>query len=295
MADQSKHDLTLDAVRGTAAQAVVVGHTSSVVFETSILNDVLGWCSYSAVLVFFVLSGYVIVGSIIRETSSTGKLNYLDFAIRRVARIMPPFLFTIAFVFWFFTFTDSGNRLAGVYDLSWISATRSMVFAFTSHDAIVLTPVWSLRLEVGLYIFAALGATIYLTRGATRYLFAAGFTFFIAVYFWKLSFAGTSVLTFGLGAILAFWFFGKARSKASPSTFVRYVARTGDYSYTLYLAHMPVILIVASAIPDRTTAFALSVLAANLFAFAAALVVERPSLYASMIRSIGRQRLAQAG
>ena len=102
MVEQSKHDLTLDAVRGLAAQTVVIGHTSSAVFLPSKMNELLGWSSYSAVLVFFILSGYVIVGSLIREVKSTGDIDCRDFAIRRFARIMPPFLFTIVFVFWFF-------------------------------------------------------------------------------------------------------------------------------------------------------------------------------------------------
>lgn len=101
MAGRTKHDLALDGIRGLAAEAVLIGHSYSVIFPSSAVNDVLGWFSFSAVLAFFILSGYVITGSLRNEALRTGKVDYLDFGIRRSARIMPPFLFTIALVYLF--------------------------------------------------------------------------------------------------------------------------------------------------------------------------------------------------
>ena len=194
----------------------------------------------------------------------------------------------------FFSLTESRKALAGYYEISWMSAVRSTVFAFTGHDAIVLTPVWSLRLEVGLYIFAALIAAIYMTGGASCVICSTCFTIFIGLYFWRLSYASTSVLTFGLGALLAFWHSEKPYSKGKPSPIIKLMALTGSYFYTLYLVHMPVILVVASSVANRSLAFILSVLGANLFSFLVALIFERPSQYAAMIRMIGRQRVVQA-
>lgn len=280
-----KKEVLLDAVRGGAAQFVVLGHAYSIIFGPSLVNSILGWASYSAVLVFFLLSGYVIVGSLLREVKRTGTIDFTDFAIRRIARIMPPFLFTICLVFWMFHYTEVGRSLSGSYEVSALSAVRSFIFAFTSHDAIVLTPVWSLRLEVGLYIFAALGAAVYMSDGLVRFLLAAIFVAMMALFVWKLSFAVTAITTFGAGALLALRGVSPP-SKWNAPVLTKLTARTGDYSYTIYLAHMPVIYMVSSAIENKPAAFVLSLIAANLLAYCAALIFERSSYFTSVLRRL---------
>lgn len=280
------HDVLLDAIRGLAAETVVVGHAASVIFPTSHVNDFLGWTSHIAVLIFFILSGYVITGSLLREARLTGTIDYWDFAIRRIARIMPPYLFTILLVFVFFSVTEAGRALAVNYDVSFASAARSLGFAFTSRDAIVLTPVWSLRLEVGLYIFAALAMASFLSRGWRRASWLAVLLVLMLLYFWKLSFAVTAVITFGLGAFFATRFGEFGQRQATPVENV--LARAGGFSYTIYLIHMPVIWVVAHAFQSSGAllAFCLAVAFANLFAWLASLVVERPAAYASILRKL---------
>lgn len=293
MAARTHHDIILDAIRGLSAQVVVVGHAASVIFQPSTVNAALAACAHVAVWVFFGLSGYVIVGGLMREMRMAGRVDFVDFTIRRSARIMPPYLFTIGFVFWFFLFTDTGRSLADGYEVSMASALRSSVFAFTGRDAIVLTPVWSLRLEVGLYIFAALGTAIFLSHRPLRYLLVTFFVGLMALFIWRLSFAITSIVTFGFGAMLAIW--GVSVPKNTSSQFTRLAAKTGDYSYTIYLSHMPVIYIMSASVGDRTSAFILSVLSANLLAFVAAVVVERPAYYAAILRRLRVRSAIQPG
>lgn len=288
----ARHDAMLDVIRGLAAEAVVVGHACSVVFPASSANIVLGWCSYIAVLVFFVLSGYVIVGSLLREAKAAHAIDYRDFAIRRVARIMPPYLLTLLLVFVFFLATPIGHQLSDNYNLSIASAVRSAVFAFTSRDAIVLTPVWSLRLEVGLYIFAALGLAVLLSRGWKRACLAGVFVLLVVLYCWKLTYAVTAIATFGLGAILAtrFEFVDRDASWVELA-----LARIGSFSYTLYLVHMPIIWFAFMLFPGAGKAFGFwfSVFCANAFAWGAALLVERPRMYAAILRDVSGRFLVR--
>lgn len=139
------HNRTLDAIRGVAAQAVVIGHTGAIVFAPSTAVTVMGLFASIAVLVFFVLSGYVIAKSVSSEIKRTGDFKWLDFAIRRAGRIMPPYMLTIAIVLLFMQFTEVGRALLveREYDVSPVATLRSAAFAFTSRDAIVLTTVWS--------------------------------------------------------------------------------------------------------------------------------------------------------
>jgi peptidoglycan/LPS O-acetylase OafA/YrhL len=45
--------------------------------------------------VFFVISGYVITGLLLRECSATGRIRLLPFYSRRIRRIFPAALFVI--------------------------------------------------------------------------------------------------------------------------------------------------------------------------------------------------------
>ncbi|MBB5051115.1 peptidoglycan/LPS O-acetylase OafA/YrhL [Afipia massiliensis] len=276
----------LDAVRGIAAQAVVIGHASSAVLGESPLNTVLGWASYTAVLVFFVLSGYVICGSVLREYRVTGSVDTVDFAIRRIARIMPPYLATLALVGLFFTMTEIGREMSARYDLSLLGFVRSVFFGFTSHDAVVLTPVWSLRLEVVLYGMIALAAAAFAAEGNWRTVWCFALGLIVTFGMLRLAFMPTAIITFALGGLMAWARPNRSAALLSAGPMTSALAALGAFSYTLYLIHMPVILCVSSGLAgqNRVLIYFVAVLSSSAAAFLVARVVERPKTFADLIR-----------
>ncbi len=84
----ARRHLGLDGLRGLAVAWVVLFH---------LWPDVVpgGWLGVG---LFFTLSGYLVVGLIDAEVSATGRLRLGRFMARRVRRLMPPALLTIASV-----------------------------------------------------------------------------------------------------------------------------------------------------------------------------------------------------
>ena len=69
----------IEGLRAIAVTAVVAFH-ASVPFVTG---------GYVGVDVFFVISGYLITGLLLRETYATGRIDFYDFYARRMRRILP--------------------------------------------------------------------------------------------------------------------------------------------------------------------------------------------------------------
>ena len=87
----------LDLIRFTAAVLVYLWHSNQR-FLTEAILPFSGY-GHSAVIVFFVLSGFLITGILLR---SRGKPNYFrNFYARRTLRIIPIY-FLVIFVCWFF-------------------------------------------------------------------------------------------------------------------------------------------------------------------------------------------------
>lgn len=97
----------LDAIRGVAALAVVLSHFSSVMASDPVgnidgLNKALAYFMLTplgglliglpAVLLFFVLSGFALT-----KMLQGSRDSYFGYAVKRVARIWPPYLLSIAF------------------------------------------------------------------------------------------------------------------------------------------------------------------------------------------------------
>lgn len=69
----------LDGLRAVAVALVVVHHAASVPFGGQIGVDI-----------FFVLSGYLITGLLLKEVDRTGGIRLRDFYVRRAIRLYPP-------------------------------------------------------------------------------------------------------------------------------------------------------------------------------------------------------------
>src|SRR5579862_3856713 len=86
------HIPELDGFRGLAVLLVVVGHYVEYRLPA---NSHLAALPKLGVLLFFVLSGFLITGLLYRERLATGKINLRFFYIRRILRLAPAFLLFI--------------------------------------------------------------------------------------------------------------------------------------------------------------------------------------------------------
>lgn len=92
--------MQLDAIRGYSAFTVLVAHIYAwfmlpIVGLKDRVGVVTGSFAYNAVLVFFVLSGYLITHSLLLNRQKNGAINISSFLSARALRILPPFAFAI--------------------------------------------------------------------------------------------------------------------------------------------------------------------------------------------------------
>jgi peptidoglycan/LPS O-acetylase OafA/YrhL len=132
----------LDGLRAIAIICVLVEH------ELSRTLHIPGWNNFGSlgVMLFFVLSGFLITGLLDKENAKTGTIDLKAFYIRRSLRIFPAFFVLIAV-----TALLISVRL--VTDVSWLSVIACCLYIRNivgSGDTLGHT--WSLSLEEQFYV-----------------------------------------------------------------------------------------------------------------------------------------------
>lgn len=141
-ASKFRHFPELDGLRGSAVLFVVIGHI--LVFR---LGRGYQWTQFASlgVLIFFVLSGFLITGLLCAEERRFGKISLRNFYLRRVFRILPAFTVFILVVMFL-------THVRLVTDTSWRTILLSVLFVrnfFGSGPT--LAHLWSLSLEEQFY------------------------------------------------------------------------------------------------------------------------------------------------
>jgi peptidoglycan/LPS O-acetylase OafA/YrhL len=165
----NKHfSLYLDLLRFSAATLVVLSHFSQLGMVGGAMQRLLPQLGREAVVVFFVLSGFVIA-----YTTSVKAASLRQYAVARCARIysvvLPVLLFTLAAVAFAVLVCD--KSVAGSYQLNklYIYVPLHLLFAGElwnlSETPAWLLPYWSLSYEVWYYVL--FGALFY-ARGKVR-------------------------------------------------------------------------------------------------------------------------------
>ncbi|MEH7307563.1 acyltransferase family protein, partial [Neobacillus drentensis] len=142
----------LDSIRGLAALSVIFGHILLILppIPFVLANSPLRifWAGHEAVVLFFILSGFVLSLPFIKNK----KVNYTQFFIRRIFRIYAPYIIAILMALilknMFFTGTNENIGWANKF---WTSAPDILnhVFLVTDFNTYGLDPViWSLIHEL---------------------------------------------------------------------------------------------------------------------------------------------------
>jgi peptidoglycan/LPS O-acetylase OafA/YrhL len=89
----------IDLIRGVSAQIVVVGHGLSYFGIFTFLHEPnFPWMQNIAVLIFFILSGFLISYSTVRRSLSDVNYGFSYYFVDRFSRIYIPFIAAIIFV-----------------------------------------------------------------------------------------------------------------------------------------------------------------------------------------------------
>ncbi len=135
----------LDSVRAAGAFLVVAFHFGF----TSIPGP-------TGVLIFYVLSGFLITWLLLREHAETGAVSLKGFYIRRSLRIFP--------AFYFYWFVVMALRLALGKSIDWVQALCSFFYVNNYYQGLAgdhlrspLSHTWSLAVEEQFYLLWPLG------------------------------------------------------------------------------------------------------------------------------------------
>ena len=355
-----------DAFRGASALIVGLSHICQIYFVRLIGQEHPAWIlsrtlGLHAVIVFFLLSGYLITLSILKNNESAGGFGIREFFAARIARIYPPFVASLVVIVlcWFTLHTlhlpGASTRFGLPTDAYAVPAmalsSREFVESLVMIKGMTRAnpPLWSLYLEVWSYVIAfffalgcfarrrglrAVALTIAVTAAIAASIGKESFAFFFATWSYGAAaclmthyrcryrnavLAIASIVGVALIAKLAatnprmigaafpvrsieltagaafaclygYLLFGwRALDRAYP----RWLVRTGDFSYTLYVVHFPVLALVLAFSLDwigtslyrsavcGIVAFAIAIM----FARALAKFVERPKYFKALLLS----------
>lgn len=148
-----------------------------------ILDHLLGWPKggFVGVDIFFVISGFVITASLLREYERNGRISFLNFYKRRIKRIMPAAVLVLAatllFSYWAlnasrFTSTLWDGLAAFLFSANWRFAAVGTDYFQADGPASPLQHYWSLAVEEQYYFVwpavMALVLALFAKRAAAR-------------------------------------------------------------------------------------------------------------------------------
>jgi len=142
----------IQGLRGIAVLLVLLFHASIPGFKGGFVG----------VDIFFVLSGYLITGNLLREIKHTGRIKFRVFYARRIRRLLPASLFVllatlIAAVIWFPPLLLPGLAVdissAGFYASNIDFAVRATDYFAASTIPSPVLHFWSLGVEEQFYLF----------------------------------------------------------------------------------------------------------------------------------------------
>jgi peptidoglycan/LPS O-acetylase OafA/YrhL len=100
------------------------------------------------VSIFFVISGFLITGLMLKELNATGRINFKNFYIRRIIRILPAAYFVILFILLMWSLD--------VVQVKWVDIFSASFFYYNYADTSGswwLGHFWSLSVEEQFYLF----------------------------------------------------------------------------------------------------------------------------------------------
>jgi peptidoglycan/LPS O-acetylase OafA/YrhL len=209
VAQGPRHQPELQSLRGLAALLVVIHHCS---FYYDYSTNVKLWAevilnAHAAVVLFFVLSGYVLCRSLVQGSLSVP--DVVQFYIRRAFRIFPALWLGVILAFSYVMLFHGRSLPTGVTAWWWLGNHREFpehlynyLFTIAGLSTTLPLPLWTMKIELlasALLPIAALA----LIRAPTVFLISSlGLSIFVALAPWSLGVTLTYIPAFVLGACI---------------------------------------------------------------------------------------------
>ena len=147
----SEYRPDIEGLRGIAILSVVLYH----------LDPRLLPGGFTGVDVFFVISGFLITGILLREYQTSGRIDLLAFWARRARRILPSASLVLAvsavlslLMIWPLVLKQIGRDIltAAIFGLNWRAASRAVDYSDPGEDLSPVIHYWSLAVEEQFYV-----------------------------------------------------------------------------------------------------------------------------------------------
>jgi peptidoglycan/LPS O-acetylase OafA/YrhL len=200
------HYYWLDLFRGLAALTVVTTHCRTMLFieyallpasDQTPLNFIffsLTRIAHEAVLLFFVLSGFLVGGKVIQRLKA-GTFDLRSYALDRTVRIMLPLL--SAFIIILISNTVTGQRFRVIDYIGNLFSLQGILVPWVSG------PLWSLAYEVWFYILMGAVALLFVSSKET-YKYVAVLIIFINCLIFSYCLKPAYLFVWLLGAVSFF-------------------------------------------------------------------------------------------
>ena len=157
----------IEGLRGIAIISVILFHLAGILPG-----------GLTGVDIFFVISGFLITGILLREYSVHGQIDFAGFWARRARRILPAATVVLLITAMMCPFLVSplllrqiGNDIltAGYFGLNWRAALKAIDYSAPGSDASPVLHYWSLAVEEQFYLAwpLVLAALLLLSRKAS--------------------------------------------------------------------------------------------------------------------------------
>lgn len=145
----------LDGFRGVAVLLVLLGHTATGASPADVVA--FDWWNgggggFIGVQMFFVLSGFLITGVLLRERDRTSSIRFRAFYVRRIRRLVPALVVVTGAYVVYALAANMGKREAFGPALRSLTYTSNLPFLESSVPAGWLHHTWSLGVEEQFYL-----------------------------------------------------------------------------------------------------------------------------------------------
>lgn len=181
----------LDPLRGFLALLVVVFHIPNI-SKTVGLPYFYDWPLFhrgpDAVLVFFCLSGYLIIGLLFDEKEKFGKINIKNFYVRRILRLYPVYysvlIFGLVYYHYLLPYFKVNFELNYTFweGLAWNIGFLPNVFKAVHDPGSILEILWSIGIEEQFYLLVAPLLALTPLVKFFKYLVAFTLIYFVVFY-----------------------------------------------------------------------------------------------------------------
>ena len=163
--------ISFESLRGLAAILVMLGHIYQIFLAKYYPQHgyTIGLMAQSCVMIFFVMSGFLVRMSIENNILKNGYFSLSEYAASRSMRIIPPLFFCILLCF---TLYHIANAIPSFYNLPqdvqsvrgrmlatdsrWVISLLTFTNGFLFQNKLFNAPLWSLPFEVWFYVIAGL-------------------------------------------------------------------------------------------------------------------------------------------